>query len=67
MITARALVADLFGDSFSPTAGFLSKGEADKAKARLEQWVEAQRPRWLAEADAAIAEFGLERPTSPEV
>ena len=56
---ARALAADLFGHSFSETAGFLSKGEAEKAKARLAVWVEAQRPRWKAEADACVAKHGL--------
>jgi hypothetical protein len=56
---ARQLVYDLFGDSFSLTGGFLSTGEANKAKARLSQWVDAQRPRWKAEADACVAKHGL--------
>lgn len=59
---ARQLVADLFGDSFSVHAGFLSKGEAAKAKARLAEWVEQQKPRWLTEANAAIEQFDLARP-----
>lgn len=59
---ARKLVADFFGDSFSETAGFLSKGAAEKAKANLAQWVESQKPRWLAEANAAIEQFDLVRP-----
>lgn len=59
---ARQLVAELFGDSFSPTGGFLSKGEANKAKARLAVWVESQKPRWRKEADTAIVQFELERP-----
>lgn len=59
---ARNPVKDLFGDSFSETAGFLSKGAAEKAKANLAQWVEAQKPRWLVEANNAIETFELERP-----
>ena len=56
---ARQLVADLFGDSFSMTGGFLSKGEAAKAKTRLAAWVDTQRPRWKAEADACVAKHSL--------
>lgn len=56
---ARKLVADLFGDSYSQTGGFLSKGAASEAKARLALWVKSQRPRWKAEADAAIAKYSL--------
>jgi hypothetical protein len=56
---ARKLVADLFGDSFSVHAGFLSKGEAEKAKSKLAQWVESQKPRWVSEANTAIVQFGL--------
>ncbi len=63
---AKALVDDLFGNSFSDVAGFLSKGEATKAKERLAAWVDTQRPRWKAEADAAIEQFGLARPDKPE-
>jgi hypothetical protein len=59
---AKWLVADLFGDSFSVHAGFLSSGEATKAKAKLAAWVEKQRPRWLAEANAVIEQFQLDRP-----
>ncbi len=62
---ARKLVADLFGDSFSATAGFLSKGEAVKAEAALAAWAETQKTRWLAEANAAIEQFGLVRPVAP--
>ncbi len=60
---ARHLVADLFGDSFSVHAGFLSKGEETKAKARLAAWVETQKPRWLKEANDAIKQFDLAVPT----
>jgi hypothetical protein len=56
---ARQLARDYFGLSFSETAGFLSKDEATKAKARLAEWVDAQGPRWKAEADACIAKHGL--------
>lgn len=56
---ARALVANLFGDSFSVHAGFLSKGEAAKAKSKLALWVEQQKPRWKAEAEACIANHKL--------
>lgn len=56
---ARALTLALFGDSFSETAGFLSKGEATRAKTRLAQWVDTQRPRWKAEADACRVAHGL--------
>jgi hypothetical protein len=34
-----------------------------KSKAELAIWVETQKPRWLAEANATIKQFGLERPT----
>jgi hypothetical protein len=60
---ARQLVTDLFGDSYSPTGGFLSKGAAEAAKAKLAAWVETQRPRWKREAEEAIVKFGLEVPT----
>jgi len=63
---ARALADSLFGASFSPTAGFLSQHEAKTAKARLAAWVEAQRPRWKAEADAIIAKYALPVPTTAE-
>jgi hypothetical protein len=63
---ARKLVADFFGDSFSITAGFLSTGAANQAQAKLATWVEAQKPRWLAEANAAIEQFGLTRPDKPK-
>jgi len=56
---ARQLVRDYFGMSFSETAGFLSKGEAAKAKAKLAEWVEAQGPRWKSEAEACITKHGL--------
>lgn len=35
------------------------------AKARLADWIEGQRARWLTEAEDAIQQFGLERPTHP--
>lgn len=63
---ARKLVDDLFGDSFSHHGGFLSKGAAAAAKVRLAEWVEAQKPRWLEEANHAIDTFELVRPTAPE-
>jgi hypothetical protein len=56
---ARALVRDLFGDSYSLTGGFLSSGAAKQAKARFAAWVDTQRPRWKAEADAAINKHSL--------
>lgn len=56
---ARALVRDLFGVSFSETAGFLSPSAEADAKARFAQWCETQRPRWKAEADACIAAHRL--------
>jgi hypothetical protein len=49
----------LFGDSFSETGGFLSTGARHAGKVMLTQWVEAQRPRWSAEAQACIAAHGL--------
>ena len=58
-IEARQLTRDLFGDSFSEIGGFLSKGEAVKAKTRLGNWVEDQKLRWKAEADACVAKHGL--------
>lgn len=62
---SRQLVAGLFGDSFSLHAGFLSRGAAEQAKQALAQWIEGQKPRWLAEANAAIEQFQLERPLAP--
>lgn len=35
-------------------------------KSKLAAWVEAQKPIWKAEAEAAIAKHGLVVPTSPE-
>lgn len=56
---ARQLALDLFGDHYSESGGFLSK-EAERAgKARLVAWCETQKPRWKAEADAAIAHHSL--------
>lgn len=52
-------LTEMFGDHFSPTAGFLTRGEAAKAKARLAVWVETQKPRWKAEADACVKKHGL--------
>ena len=60
------LVTQMLGIFYSPTAGFLSKHNAAEAKARVGVWVEAQRARWKAEADAAIAKHNIERPTQPE-
>lgn len=59
---ARNLVDKLFGNSFSHTAGFLSKQEAEKAKARLAEWIKTQKHRWLNEANTAIEQFNLIRP-----
>lgn len=56
---ARQLARDLFGPWFSETAGFLSDGARADAKARLAAWVDQQRPRWRAEADACIRNHGL--------
>jgi len=55
----QQLARDLFGVHFSMTAGFLSKGARADALARLTSWVDTQRPRWLAEADACIRKHGL--------
>ena len=62
---ARQLVRDLFGDSFSETAGFLSQDAAKDAKARLSVWVEAQRARWNQDAQNVIAKYDLEIPENP--
>jgi hypothetical protein len=56
---ARQLVRDYFGMSFSETASFLSKAAAAKAKTKLAEWVDAQGPRWKAEAETCIAKHGL--------
>ncbi len=63
---ARHLTRDLFGESFSEMAGFLSNGEREKAEARLGQWVETQKPRWKAEAEACIAHHSLHGPAGFE-
>lgn len=55
----RSDVLPLFGDSFSEIAGFLSKGAAAQAKARLAIWVESQKPRWKQEALDCIAKHNL--------
>jgi len=39
---------------------------ASLTKGELAQWVEGQKPRWLAEANAAIGQFALERPATAE-
>lgn len=50
----------MMGHSYSQRAGmFLSDGSKADAKARLAAWVDTQRPRWKAEADACIARHGL--------
>lgn len=50
----------MMGHSYSQHAGmFLSDGAKADAKARLAAWVDTQRPRWKAEADACIARHGL--------
>lgn len=56
---ARKLQSDTFGDSYSESAGFLSKTAEAAAKARLAAWCETQKPRWKAEAEAAIAHHNL--------
>lgn len=55
----RQLARDLFGVHYSETAGFLSPGARATAKAALASWVDTQRARWLAEADACIRHHGL--------
>lgn len=55
----RQLARDLFGVHYSETAGFLSKGARADALARLGEWVDTQRARWRAEADACIRKHGL--------
>jgi hypothetical protein len=62
---ARQLVRDLFGDSFSETAGFLSQDAAKDAKARLAVWVDSQRARWNQDAQTVIAKYGLAIPQNP--
>ncbi len=39
---------------------------ASLTKGELAQWIEGQKPRWLAEANTAIEQFGLVRPMAPE-
>jgi hypothetical protein len=56
---ARQLQADLFGDSYSETGGFLSKSAEQAAQARLAEWCETQKPRWKAEAEACIKKHNL--------
>lgn len=56
---ARALQTATFGDSYSETAGFLSKTAEAEAKARLAAWCDTQKPRWKAEAEACIAHHNL--------
>lgn len=56
---ARRLVADLFGDHYSETGGFLSRGAQAAAKRRLADWYATQLPRYQAEAEACIKRHGL--------
>lgn len=56
---ARKLVADLFGDHYSETAGFMSRTSQRAAELRLMEWVQTQKPRWKAEALACIEKHKL--------
>jgi hypothetical protein len=56
---AEGLIHDYFGIHFSTTAGFMAKSAELAAKKRLAEWVETQRARWKAEAEATIARHNL--------
>lgn len=52
-------ILPLLGDHFSIHAGFLGKGAEAEAKARVAEWVEAQKPRWQSEAMACVDRHDL--------
>lgn len=62
-----AILLPLMGDGYSAHAGVFTGikqarywgTECPDAKARLAKWIETQRPRWKAEADACIAKHSL--------
>lgn len=56
---ARTLPRSYFGDDFSETDGFLGTGYAERAKVRLAEWIETQKPRWKQEAETCIIAHNL--------
>jgi hypothetical protein len=57
---AEALVDTLFGGYFSKSGGFMTPNAEIEAKRRLAAWVDTQKPRWKAEAEACIKKHDLE-------
>lgn len=56
--TVDNVLLPMMGEGYSASAGVFMQGK-EGAKARLAAWIEEQKPRWKAEADACIAKHGL--------